>query len=133
MLNSTHTNLGHCGYQRMMVDFLKKRFFWPGFYNSIKDFLKACMTCSVSKSNQTKKIPDIQHCGDKPFQKISMDLKCTVTLCNGFNYILVIQDTYSRFVNFYPLKRKTSESVLDKFQHFICNLREANVSVNRWS
>lgn len=118
LLQDTHTTLGHCGYQRM-VDYLKNKFFWPGFYQSIKDFLKTCMACSLSKSYRIRKFPEYQYCGDKPFEKISMDLKC-VTQCNGFSYIMVIQDTYSRFVNFYPLKRKSSECVLDKFQHFLC-------------
>ena len=119
LLSDTHISLGHCGLQRMLL-YLKSRYFWPDFYSSIRDFAKGCMTCSMSKSYKKCRFPEFQYCGNLPFEKVSMDLK-VVSPHNGYHYILVIQDTYSRFVNFYALKKKTPECVLEKFQQFICN------------
>lgn len=120
LLKHIHEFLGHPGVQRMQ-DFIRTRYFWPKMFANIRQFVKLCSTCSLSKSYSYFRNREYQYIGNFPFEKISIDLKGPVHVARGgYRYIVVVKDTFSGYSCFYPLTSKDSQKVLNKVLDFMC-------------
>ena len=102
---------GHLGMHKTFMR-ITRYFYWPNCMTDVKKFVNNCKTCQVSKSfNQIKapvfKFPDIDH----PWARVHMDLVGPLTPSNGYHYILVYVDAFSRFCQAVPIVDKSAVTV----------------------
>ena len=112
---SYHASLygGHLGRTRTLAR-LADRFYWSGMADDVKDFLSQCVACIKRKSPVGRHHP----LGNIPtghrWDRIAMDI---LDVCDptpeGFRYILVIADYFSKWTEAFPMKNKCADTVAD--------------------
>ena len=95
---------GHLGRNRTLAR-LSHRFYWSWMADDVKDWLKQCTTYMKRKSPTGRHHP----LGNNPtchrWDRIAMDILdvCDPTL-DGYRYILVIADYFSKWTEAFPLR-----------------------------
>ena len=112
---SYHASLygGHLGRTRTLTR-LADRFYWSGMADDVKDRLSQCVACIKRKSPVGRHHP----LGNIPtgyrWDRIAMDI---LDVCDptpeGFCYILVIADYFSKWTEAFPMKNKCADTVAD--------------------
>ena len=112
---SYHASLfgGHLGRTRTLAR-LADRFYWTGMADDVKDWLSQCVACIKRKSPVGRHHP----LGNIPtghrWDRIAMDI---LDVCDptpeGFRYILVIADYFSKWTEAFPMKNKCADTVAD--------------------
>ena len=93
---------------------LSQRFYWSGMADDVGDWLRNCTTCMKRKSPAGRHHP----LGNIPtghrWDRIAMDI---LDVCDptpdGFRYILVIADYFSKWTEAFPIKDKCAATVAD--------------------
>ena len=93
---------------------LSHRFYWSGMADDVKDWLQQCTTCMKRKSPTGRHHP----LGNIPtghrWDRIAMDI---LDVCDptpdGYRYILVITDYFSKWTEAFPIKDKCADTVAD--------------------
>ena len=104
---------GHLGRTRTLAR-LADRFYWSGMSDDVKDWLGQCVACIKRKSPVGRHHP----LGNIPtghrWDRIAMDI---LYVCDptpeGFRYILVIADYFSKWTEAFPMKNKCADTVAD--------------------
>ena len=112
---SYHASLfgGHLGRTRTLAR-LADRFYWTGMADDVKDWLSQYVACIKRKSPVGRHHP----LGNIPtghrWDRIAMDI---LDVCDptpeGFRYILVIADYFSKWTEAFPMKNKCADTVAD--------------------
>ena len=112
---SYHASLygGHLGRTRTLAR-LADRFYWSGMADDVRDWLSQCVACIKRKSPVGRHHP----LGNIPtghrWDRIAMDI---LDVCDptpeGFRYILVIADYFSKWTEAFPMKNKCADTVAD--------------------
>ncbi|KAL6455441.1 hypothetical protein MHYP_G00361070 [Metynnis hypsauchen] len=101
---------GHCGKEKTN-DAISTRYYWPGMTIDINKWIKECSTCQMSRpiKHQDEYTPIIVN---EPWELVGMDLigKLTVS-SNGNQYICVLIDYFTKWVEAYPLASKSADVV----------------------
>ena len=109
---------GHLGSDRTYQT-MRQHVFWPGMKQDVDDFVRSCDTCQRHKRNYSRVPMQHQHIPAAPFEVVTMDLIGKIPPSQfGEEYILVIQDVLTRWVELAPIKVATAEAVIDKFMTF---------------
>ena len=102
------------GHMSVMKTFQKvrDRFYWPGMYNDVQRYVKYCAGCqlkspTVGKAHITKHIE-----ASAPGECVVIDLLHYPT-AQGFKYVLVAVDAYSRWAEVAALENKKAATVAD--------------------
>ena len=104
---------GHLGRTRTLAR-LADRFYWSGMSDDVKDWLGQCVACIKRKSPVGRHHP----LGNIPtghrWDRIAMDI---LDVCDptpeGFRYILVIADYFSKWTEAFPMKNKCADTITD--------------------
>ena len=104
---------GHLGRNRTLGR-LSHRFYWSGMADDVGDWLRQCTTCMKRKSPAGRRHP----LGNIPtghhWDRITMDI---LDVCDptpdGYRYILVIADYFSKWTEAFPIKDKCADTVAD--------------------
>ena len=77
---------------------------WPNMRLHIKKFILECPTCqALRKLNPIIKTLPYVTAAQQPMERISIDTMGPFTKSKGYEYILVVIDNFSRYVELYPL------------------------------
>lgn len=114
-IKQVHLEMGHQGSFKV-IKYLRQRFFWKGLSRDVKGVLRKCHECQITRSNSVKFVGPCQSIITSEIGEIVMiDLYGPLpTGQYGNNYILVIQDSFSKFVKFYELRKATSQAVVGR-------------------
>lgn len=98
------------------------RYFWPGMYKDVVEFVKNCDVCKSYK-HSTQATPGLmgqpKRCY-KPFQLLSLDLVGPLPRSkSGHTFLLVITCCFSKFTLLFPLRRATSATVAKHFENSV--------------
>jgi hypothetical protein len=100
---------GHRGAQAV-ANVMKETMIWSNLERDVRDVIKTCSTCQEFKNYGLKKkpiktLPVPKRC----FDEISLDVVGPVpTSSKGNNYILVMQDRLSRWIQFSPMSNTSA-------------------------
>lgn len=95
---------GHPG-QNRTLELVSRRYYWPGMKSWISRFVETCETCQRIRSAPGKEIPVMPlEVPQRPFQHISYDMIVKLPVSGGFDSILVVIDSLSKFGHFIPCK-----------------------------
>ena len=108
---------GHRGIKKTLQS-LQSRVYWPGQRGDVRRWCQTCQVCQTLKpGNQRRRFPLQQRLPGYPLERVAMDIMGPIRppTKNGNSYILVVEDYFSKFVEAYPLKDHTAQTVADVF------------------
>jgi len=95
------------------------RYFWPSLKTDIKSWVNECLQCQSSKvTKHTKRPLGELPCPTQRFSTVHIDIVGPLNSCsedNNCKYLLTMIDSYSRWVEVFPLSEITAESVCRGF------------------
>ena len=124
VLNSCHDTIfsAHLGVNKT-VDRVKQRFFWPGLRETVKQHIRSCQVCAVSKGAYRKfRATLVDFRVGAPMDRVAVDIMGPLPeSVRGNRYILVIVDYFTRWVEAFPLPDQKAKTVAHKVVcDFIC-------------
>lgn len=107
---------GHQGVNRMLGR-IGNQFKWIGLRRDVKDYVRKCPTCQLTKHGKISKQPLAVTSSSKwPFELVSIDLMGPLPKSpDKFTYILSFQDDLTRVFGAVALKDKTTDTVARAF------------------
>lgn len=96
---------------------------WPECYHDVTDFVKRCEVCQACKVDQ-KASPRFlgQRIVQQPWIVVAADIMGPFfPHRNGFEYVLVLQDLFTNWVECIPLRSAASKRICDAFHELIIN------------
>ena len=92
-------------------------FFWNGMQEQIERWMKACESCQARRGpNTNRKIPSGHITAQEINELVMVDLLSLMPTKEGWSYVMVAIDAFSRFAVAAPLKTKTAREVADAFE-----------------
>lgn len=119
LVNENHASplAGHRSAETTIQRIKDAGFSWPSINKDVALFIKTCASCQKNKLYRTTKMPmQITDTPTKPWEKVSLDIvgKLPRTIM-GHEYILTIQDIFSKFIFAIPLSNQDAEAVAQAF------------------
>lgn len=120
LIRQVHLEMGHQGAYKV-IKYIRYRFFWKGLTRQVRLWVRTCPSCQLTKHNTSNLVGPCRSIVTKEIGELVMaDLYGPLPTGKfGMNYILVIQDSFSKFVKLYDLKKATALSVLCKGKKFM--------------
>lgn len=113
ILNYYHNDetAGHYGIERTMRK-ITGRYYWPGIRKDIEKHVRECMECQRYKATNLKPAGLYQTVSsNQRFEVIAIDLFGPLPVSpEGFQWIYIIEDIASRWIELFPLKLATAEA-----------------------
>jgi len=110
----------HAGIAKTM-NRIQRDFVWKGMHTFIRDFVRSCKLCQLSKPALNQKI-GLMH--SRPALQCNETLYCDFVgpltrTSSGFTSIFVVLDSFSKFVFLSPVRKQTSKSAINVLKSFI--------------
>ena len=103
---------GHRGVFKMYME-AQKKVFWCHMYSDIQNYVGSCKLCMECNTGHAPKVPLVPlEAETQLFGTVHCDLLKFSKPSRGYNYILVLVDSHSRFVVLKELRNKTGSCVL---------------------
>ena len=121
--------LGHLGVNKTIQAILKNHKKWPSIKKDVRLFIKSCYACQkMSQHKNTSIINPFTLATIEPMQRVYIDTigpinsdHQTIEANDNYNYVLVIIDAFSRFIQIYPTKTTSAQDGLYPFIQWISN------------
>lgn len=108
ILEEFHDSLvgGHLGVKKT-YEKISSRYYWRGMFKDVKSWVRACLDCSMRKGNTNKKMGLYNSLVvNRPLEVMGIDIEGPLPKTKeGFKYILVCTDLFTKWVDTIPLKR----------------------------
>ena len=103
---------GHQGFERTYAS-LRNKYYWPSMYEDIRQYVRTCEVCQQSKRAFNTKPPPLQpQAVDDVFGRWQMDILSGLpTTKDKYKHILVMVDSYSKWVELFPLRTQEAQEV----------------------
>ena len=116
-------SLGHFGVNIIFKDLFRKGFYWTEMFNDIRKYIDNCSACRQYQASHEGYHALVPMASDFPMRNVSIDtLGPLKTSLNGYNYVLVMIDLFSRFIFLKPLISKSAydvaQALLQTFSQF---------------
>jgi transposase InsO family protein len=120
---------GHFGPDKTLQS-VTEFWYWPEMSQTIKTYCQQCHTCATvnvphsMKKAPLQEMPIPRHFNDRVAADLCGPFRPTL---DGFTYVLVMVDMFSKFVRFCPLKDKRGDTVAKAiFDNWICQFSSMN-------
>ena len=121
VIKELHDRLAHAGFDRVYAA-LRVRFWWPGQYVFLKNYIRTCVECQQNKRQfhpNTNPILNLEV--PLPLQRIHLDFHGPLVPSNGFTNILVLIDATSFWCELIPVTNCDAKTTMQAlYDHFIC-------------
>ena len=118
---------GHVGLDKTLANV--KDFFWPGMYKWIENLIAKCLDCQKINKNGERDIHEapLEKWTDTvpfPFHTVHIDHKGPLNPpSNAKHHCLVIVDSFSRFIQVYPVRSTDAVDTINALEKFILSFR----------
>jgi transposase InsO family protein len=121
LIKQYHSSIwtGHYGTMKTLKRLGQARFWWPSLIHDVKIFCRQCQLCQQTKTS-TKRIvyPLKQTSSSAPWAKTAMDFFGPLPASQlGNKYVLVVIDTFSRYVELYALATNSQAYLANIIYH----------------
>ena len=98
----------HFGTEKI-VDLVKRRFYWPGMYKNIDTYIrKKWHFVKQKQPNREVRASIVPIKSTYPFEIVSLDFLKLDKAKAGFEYVLVVTDHFTRYVQAFAAKTKSA-------------------------
>ena len=106
---------GHLGEEKTIQQ-LKKRFYWPGYSQDVRDWCHTCATCATRKTPAPKNRAPLQTIkAGYPMQVVAVDIVGPFPESeSGNTYVLVAGDYFTRWMEAYAIPNQEATTVAQK-------------------
>jgi hypothetical protein len=123
LINLVHSgvNGGHLGRRRTEAG-VSRRAYWPAWTSDVRRFLQRCDLCAQYHRGKAPKIAPLKPLpSGEPWETISLDITGPhPRSCQGFTYILTVQDHFTKWAEAIPLRNHTAPVVASAlFNHVL--------------
>ena len=121
VIKTYHDDIGHPGFEKTLNE-ISSRYIWYRMAADIKEFVRTCHQCQVSKPNLRPKQPPLGHSDTPthPFEQYAFDLIGPLPVTNNENkYALVGVDLFSKRVHACPLESKLSTIIATEIERIL--------------
>ena len=115
-----HENMAHLCPEKV-IDLARQRFYWPYMAKDITHYIQKQCRCVISKKpNIPERAPLIPIEATHPFEIVAIDFLHLDKAKGGYEYVLIVCDHFTRFVQAYATRSKSSKAAADKlFNEYI--------------
>lgn len=137
LISQVHNgNVGHWGVERTMANLAARGERWEGMRLHVRTFCHRCPVCQKIRAQSPLVVTTpFTLAKYEPMERLNIDTVGPLPIDkNGNQYIIVIIDCFTRFVELYPAKTTTAESAAEALLHHIgrygapCDLQSDNGS-----
>lgn len=124
LLVLAHDRAGHPGRDETLERLKKTSVGWIGMAEAVEAYVRACSRCLHAKTPSTYTQAGellTQATVPRPWQAIAMDFAGPLMGSSGYNYILVMVDKFTRWVELAPAVSPTADEVIQLFRKHIVN------------
>jgi len=113
MLHEVHNRCGHRGAEFMYKRLWYDGYYWPGMKKACTAIVDICLPCLRWNIAKAGFHPLKGIVSETPFRHIAIDLADFTHIRNddGYRYIMIIIDVFSKFVILRPLKEKSAYAI----------------------
>uniref|UniRef100_A0A8C5MS83 Gypsy retrotransposon integrase-like protein 1 n=1 Tax=Leptobrachium leishanense TaxID=445787 RepID=A0A8C5MS83_9ANUR len=109
-----HQEMGHLGVERTLT-LIRDRFYWQHMQKDVEHFVtRVCECLKKKKPNKPTRAPLSTITTTYPFEMVSVDFLHLEKCKQGYEYILVVMDHYTRFAQAYSTRNKSAKTVAEK-------------------
>ena len=111
-----HAELGHVGSNKVLVA-MRSRFFWPKMRDDVRRWAKDCAVCATTKDFLPS--PVVAPCQShedhtlQPMEKCSVDVIGPLPVSNGYKYVLVLIDQFTKWAEAKPVEKLGGQVLAD--------------------
>ncbi|KAL0810648.1 hypothetical protein ABMA28_010755 [Loxostege sticticalis] len=112
LLRVFHDEHEHPGVEKT-VDLITKHFWFPGLRSFVQKYVAHCLVC-ISHKKVPRAPSQPIHSWEKPevpFETIHMDALGPLPEADGYRYVLIVIDAFSKFSLLYPMYRQDSNEL----------------------
>ncbi|KAG9390150.1 hypothetical protein J8273_8189 [Carpediemonas membranifera] len=115
IISSVHGGTeGHLGYKETVRRIRDQYSGWRGMVQDVREFITHCPTCQLQRPNRP---PPYQHhrtAATEPFGVVQLDTLGPLPISpEGFKYIIVAVDTFTKFTKLYPARTTNADSAVE--------------------
>jgi transposase InsO family protein len=109
--------VGHQGPERTYRN-MRKYVYWKGMRKDVEEFIDKCDACQRHKRSYLRVPMQHQMIPPAPFHTVSMDVQGPLVPTEyGEEYILVIQDMLTRWIELAPMKTADTKTILSRLEN----------------
>lgn len=99
-----------------MLGRIGNRFKWQGMTKDVKEFIRNCKICQLTKHSRPTKLPlQVTSTSRHPFQRISLDIVGPLpTSEEGFTYIMTYQDDLTKYFGACPITNQDANTTAEQ-------------------
>lgn len=108
VLESVHDSMGHQGSERTL-ELLRQRCFWVGIHEDVKQWVKKCEHCVLTKMPSPKIHPPMKaFLASRPLEAV--DFALLEPAIDGRQNVLVITDIFTKFTQAFSTRDQKAET-----------------------
>lgn len=116
-----NTTLGHSGIEETIKRLKDASYDWSTIGRDVELFVNSCPCCQKNGRRIKNEVKQLSLMVNEPFQRIAMDFIGPIRPdLNGNCFILVILDSFTRFVELFPLPFARVEFVAEALMRLAC-------------
>ena len=94
---------------------VRQRCYWPHFKEHVIHWCKRCDVCARAKARPARKRAKLRHVPvEAPLERVALDIMGPVPKTEeGYEYIVVIGDYFTKWTEAYPLRDHTAQTIAD--------------------
>lgn len=115
LLKQYHNGMGHIGVAKTIQLMKYNGYKWRHLDSEVRQYIISCPFCAKRKTVKPRQCQTPLHINaNRPFEKVMIDIAGPLpSTATGHLYILGIIDIFSRYIVLIPLKKITTEVVID--------------------
>jgi len=113
-------------------DVLAQNYYWPGMNSDIAEYIRTCLSCQRANTATLKVVPEMQPVAVPPavFKQIGIDICKLPRSDDGYEYVVMAIDYFSKWSEAEKLKDKSARSVAEFIYKLICRHGCHKVQIN---
>ena len=120
MLHEAHDQSSHSGIERTMYN-LKRRYWWPKMKHDVRNYVLSCKKCLNTWTPTRHNAPSTPINSTYFGHILAMDIKGPITPITkeGYQYILVLQDHFSKWTDVIYLKSLSARETVSAVEAYL--------------
>ena len=109
---------GHLGVKKTLSR-IRHNYYWHQMKETVRNYVRACNVCGARKRpNKSPRAPLKNYQQGAPLDRIAIDILGPFPESDAGNkYVLVVGDTFTKWIEAYPIPDQCSKTVADKIVH----------------